>query len=245
MGFQRGPDGQIIHQDGLPLHTQQKVSAGSYQPDFRIGFLNTLNYKNFNLSVLIDGQVGGKIYSRSHALYATAGTIVNDDDPNLLLTTMEGRTLYEVSYDSTGIPIYTLEQQGGVVGPGLMYDANGSLVPNTDTVPAGGAGYTGYFYNYYGNGFNRDNVEAATYDATYFKLREVSFGYSLPNNLISDLGIQSASLSVIGRNLFLVSEVPSIDPETYSIRNGIFVNGFESTSIPTQRSVGLNLNLTF
>ena len=245
LGFQRGPDGQIIHQDGLPLHTQQKVSAGSYQPDFRIGFLNTLNYKNFNLSVLIDGQVGGKIYSRSHALYATAGTIVNDDDPNLPLTTMEGRTLYEVSYDSTGIPIYTLEQQGGVVGPGLMYDANGSLVPNTDTVPAGGAGYTGYFYNYYGNGFNRDNIEAATYDATYFKLREVSFGYSLPNNLISDLGIQSASLSVIGRNLFLVSEVPSIDPETYSIRNGIFVNGFESTSIPTQRSVGLNLNLTF
>ena len=245
LGFQRGPDGQIIHQDGLPLHTQQKVSAGSYQPDFRIGFLNTLNYKNFNLSVLIDGQVGGKIYSRSHALYATAGTIVNDDDPNLPLTTMEGRTLYEVSYDSTGIPIYTLEQQGGVVGPGLMYDANGSLVPNTDTVPAGGAGYTGYFYNYYGNGFNRDNIEAATYDATYFKLREVSFGYSLPNYLISDLGIQSASLSVIGRNLFLVSEVPSIDPETYSIRNGIFVNGFESTSIPTQRSVGLNLNLTF
>lgn len=245
LGFQRGPDGQIIHQNGLPLHTEEKVSAGSYQPDFRVGLLNSLSIKNFNFSVLIDGQVGGKIYSRSHALYATAGTIVNDDDPNLPLTTMEGRTLYEVSYDSAGIPTYTLEQEGGVVGPGLMYGPNSNLIPNTVTVPAGGAGYTGYFYNYYGNGFNRDNIEAATYDATYFKLREVSIGYSLPKQTLSSWGIHSANLSVVGRNLLLASQVPSIDPETYSIRNGIFVNGFESTSIPTQRSVGLNLNLTF
>jgi len=158
---------------------------------------------------------------------------------------MEGRTLYEVSYDSAGIPTYTLEQEGGVVGPGLMYGPNSNLIPNTVTVPAGGAGYTGYFYNYYGNGFNRDNIEAATYDATYFKLREVSIGYSLPKQTLSGWGIHSANLSVVGRNLLLASQVPSIDPETYSIRNGIFVNGFESTSIPTQRSVGLNLNLTF
>ena len=28
LGFQRGPDGQIIHENGLPLHTTEKVSAG-------------------------------------------------------------------------------------------------------------------------------------------------------------------------------------------------------------------------
>lgn len=245
LGFQRGPDGQIIHQDGLPLHTTEKVSAGSYQPDFRAGLFNSVSYKDFNLSVLIDGQLGGKIYSRSHALYATAGTIVNDDDPNLPLTTLEGRTIYNVDYDTAGNPVYSLEQQGGVVGPGLMYGPNGNLVPNTVTVPAGGAGYTGYFYNYYGNGFNRDNIEAATYDATYFKLREVSLSYNLPSETVKNWGIQSATLSLIGRNLFLISDVPTIDPETYSIRNGLFVNGFESTSIPTQQSYGLNLNLTF
>lgn len=245
LGFQRGPEGQIIHKDGLPLHTEEKVSAGSYQPDFRIGLFNSLNYKNINLSFLIDGQVGGKIYSRSHALYATAGTIVNDDDPNLPLTTTEGRTLYGVDYDSIGNPVYSLEQQGGVIAPGLMYGENGNLVQNNVSVPAGGAGYTGYFYNYYGNGFNRDNIEAATYDATYFKLREISLGYALPMEIISTWGIQSATLSLIGRNLFLVTDVPTIDPETYSIRNGLFVNGFESTSIPSQRSFGINLNLTF
>ena len=99
----------------MPLHTTEKVSAGSYQPDFRLGILNSFSYKNFNLSFLFDGQVGGNIYSRSHALYATAGTITNNDDPNLPLSTLDGRTVYSVDYNTAGNPVYTLEQQGGVM----------------------------------------------------------------------------------------------------------------------------------
>jgi len=245
LGFQRGPDGRIIHENGLPLLTDEKVSAGSFQPDFRLGWLNEFQYKNVNLSFLFDGQVGGKIYSRSHALYATGGAIKNDDDPNLPLTTTEGRTEYSVGYGAAGNPDYTLVDAGGVVGPGWKYDDSGNLVENDVSVPAGGAGYVGYFYNYYGNGFNRDNIEAATYDATYFKLREVSLSYGIPTSITDGWGIHSVSISLVGRNLLLFSDVPSIDPETFSIRNGIFVNGFESTSIPTQRSVGINVNLTF
>lgn len=245
LGFQRSPDGQIIHENGLPLHTTEKVSAGSYQPDFRLGLLNSITFKNFNLSFLIDGQVGGTIYSRSHALYGTSGAIVNDDDPNLALTSLEGRTSYGVDYDSAGNPAYTIDQQGSVIGPGVMFNASDQLVPNTVAVPAGGAGYTGYFYNYYGHGFNRDNIEAATYDATYFKLRELSVSYIVDQVFIDKLGLQSAVISLVGRNLLLISDVPTIDPETYSIRNGLFVNGYESTSLPSTRSFGLNLNLKF
>lgn len=247
LGFQRGPDGRIIHENGLPLLTDEKVSAGSYQPDFRLGWYNEFSYKDIKFSFLFDGQVGGKIYSRSHALYATGGAITNEDDPNLNLTTMEGRNVYSVSYDSGGNPVYTAEagSGGGVVGPGWMYDGSGNLVENNVAVPPGGAAYTGYFYNYYGNGFNRDNIEAATYDATYFKLREVSLSYDLTDKLASSLGFSYATVSVIGRNLLLFTKVPTIDPETYSIRNGIFVNGFESTSIPSTRTFGVNVKLGF
>jgi len=245
LGFQRAEDGQIIHEDGLPLLTEEKVSAGSYQPDLRLGINNSFEYRNFVLGILFDGQIGGKIYSRSHALYATSGGITNNDDPNLDLSTMEGRTIYSVDYDAAGDPVYTLEQEGGVVGPGYKYDEGGNLVPNDVVVPAGGAGYTGYFYNYYGNGFNRDNIEAATYDATYFKLRELSLSYRLPEVFVNKLGLGTAQVSFIGRNLLLFSDVPSIDPETYSIRNGIFVNGFESTQLPSTRSWGFSVNIGF
>ncbi|MDB4307145.1 hypothetical protein N9935_03070, partial [Flavobacteriaceae bacterium] len=78
-----------------------------------------------------------------------------------------------------------------------------------------------------------------------FKLRELSVSYSFTESLTERLGVQSAVLSLVGRNLLLFTAVPTIDPETYSIRNGLFVNGFESTSIPSLRSVGLNFNLTF
>ncbi|MGM0581120.1 MAG: SusC/RagA family TonB-linked outer membrane protein [Bacteroidota bacterium] len=245
LGFQRGPDGRVIHENGLPLHTEGKVSAGSFQPDMRLGLNNSFQYKRLNFSFLFDGQIGGKIYNRSHALYNTGGTITNNNDPHLPLSSLDGRTVYSVSYDANGDPVYTLEQEGGVVGPGWKYDGDGNLVENDVEVPIGGANYTGYFYNYYGNGFNRDNIEAATHDATYFKLRELKIGYDLPTDMIKNLGLSSARVSLIGRNLLLFSDVPTIDPETYSIRNGIFVNGFESTQLPSTRSYGVNINLSF
>jgi len=253
LGFERHPEtGEIIHQNGLPMITEEKVSAGSYQPDVRLGFYNSFSFGNWNVGILFDGQIGGKIYARSHALYNTGGAITNDDDPNLDLSTTEGRTYYSVSYDGDGNPVYTLENQGGVVGPGLQWDdANGDgvidydteLSPNTVQVEAGGAGYTGYFYNYYGNGFRRDNIEAATYDATYFKLRELTIGYTLPKKAVEKMNLSGLRVSLIARNLFLFSNVPTIDPETYSVRNGIFVNGYESTQLPSTRTYGIMLNI--
>ena len=252
LGFQRVEggqyDGQIIHENGLPLLTEEKVSAGSFQPDARIGIYNTLNFGNISFGFLFDGQVGGNIYSRTHALMNTGGTITNEDDPNLDLLTTDGRTVYSVDYDANGDPVYNLEQEGGIIGPGVKNigtDENPEYVPNDVEVEPGGAGYTGYFYNYYGNGFNRDNIEAATYDATYVKLREVSLSYRIPNRVLQSAGIANASISLVGRNLLLFTNVPSIDPETYSIRNGLFVNGFESTQLPSVRSFGVSLNLGF
>lgn len=256
LGFIRHPEtGEIIHQNGLPMISQEKVSAGSYQPDLRAGIQNTFRYKNFDFGFLFDGQFGGKIYSRSHALYNTGGTITNNDDPNLPLSTLDGRQSFNVSYDDAGEPVYTVDEPGeGVVGPGLQWvDSNGDgqidfdteTSPNDVAVQPGGIGYVGYFYTYYGNGFNRDNIEAATYDATYVKLRELSIGYSIPKTFLDKLGLQSARVALVGRNLLLFSNVPTIDPETFSIRNGTFVPGFESQQIFSTRNYGFTVNLSF
>lgn len=256
LGFVRHPEtGEIVHQNGVPMMTQEKVSAGTYQPDLRVGLQNTFRYKNFDFGFLFDGQFGGKIYSRSHALYNTGGTITNNDDPNLPISTLDGRQSYSVDYDDAGEPVYTLEDAGGgVVGPGLNWeDSNGDgeidfnteVSENDVAVQPGGIGYAGYFYQYYGNGFNRDNIEAATYDATYVKLREVSLGYNVPSSFLDKLGIVSARVALVGRNLLLFSDVPTIDPETFSIRNGVFVPGYESQQIFSTRNYGFTVNLSF
>ncbi len=238
--FARDSEGNIIHEDGLPTLKPEKETVGTYQPDFMWGWQNNFTYKNWSLSVLFDGQVGGKIYSRSHMLYNTGGTITNEDDPNFDMSTLEGRRIYDISYDAQGEPIYDLVDEGGVIGEGVMYDGEGNLVPNTVKVPV-----RDYFYKYYGNWFNRDVIESATYDATYVKFREVKLTYNLPRNIVERWGIQGASISFVGRNLLLFTKVPTIDPETYSIRNGQFVNGYESTSLPSLRSYGFALNFMF
>lgn len=240
LGFQRDEQGNIKHENGLPLMTDERVSAGSYEPDAFFGISNTINYKQWSLSFLFDGQIGGKIYSRTHALMNTAGTITNYDDPNLNMSTLDGRVEYDITYDAIGNPVYTLREQGGVVGDGVMQDANGNWVPNTETVAT-----RDYFYAYYGNGFSRDNIEAATFDATYVKLRELALSYTFPKRWLKKSGIKGITISLIGRNLLLFSATPSIDPETYSIRNNQIVPGFESSQLPSTRSFGVNFNIRF
>lgn len=236
LGFQRDANGNIIHEDGLPLLTDEKVTVGSYQPDARIGWQNTFRYKNFSFGFLFDSQVGGKIYSRGHALFATAGTITNEDDPNLNLTTLEGRTEYDIAYNTAGEPVYSLRPGTGqgVVGPGVNADGseNSTAVAPRD-----------YFYAYYGNGFNRDNIEAATYDADWIKLRQVMISYNVPREFCEKHGLDSVQLSLVGRNLLLITDVPTVDPETFSIRNGTFVNGFGSNPLPSKSTYGIALNI--
>ena len=54
-----------------------------------------------------------------------------------------------------------------------------------------------------------------------FKLRELSLGYNLSQSILDKIGVQSARISIVGRNLLLFSDVPTIDPETYSSKKWI------------------------
>jgi len=91
----------------------------------------------------------------------------------------------------------------------------------------------------------RSIAEPATYSASFIKLREVTLGYSIPSKFLQKYNITNMSLSLVGRNLWLHSKVPHIDPEQVAMDGGTYVPGVESSSIPTTRSVGLNLKFNF
>ncbi|MGB0424191.1 MAG: SusC/RagA family TonB-linked outer membrane protein, partial [Flavobacteriales bacterium] len=97
--------------------------------------------------------------------------------------------------------------------------------------------YWGQFSNW-GNELHEPHV----YDASFVKLREVSFGYTFDTNKLKKYKIQSLTMSVVGRNLWLIySGVPNIDPEaTYSNGNG---QGIEYGTFPMTRSIGFNLQV--
>ncbi|MEO8109054.1 MAG: SusC/RagA family TonB-linked outer membrane protein [Ginsengibacter sp.] len=74
--FQRNTTGQIlVDAMGLPLveGDQSKYYAGNYNPDWTAGIMNTFQYKNWSLSVLIDERKGGIVISGTEALLASKG----------------------------------------------------------------------------------------------------------------------------------------------------------------------------
>ena len=84
--------------------------------------------------------------------------------------------------------------------------------------------------------------EAHIYDASYVKLREVKLGYDVPADLAARLGAQSMYVSLVGRNLWLSTDVPHIDPETAFTSGN--AQGLEFGQFPSVRSFGFTVSVT-
>lgn len=82
------------------------------------------------------------------------------------------------------------------------------------------------------------------FSATNLRLREVVFGYTIPNKLVKKTGfIQNARLSLVGRNLLFLKKYAPYDPEiATAVTNR---GGLEYSSLPTTRNIGLSLNASF
>ena len=79
------------------------------------------------------------------------------------------------------------------------------------------------------------------YDATNFRLRELSLGYNWRNLLGEG---KNLSVSVIARNLFFIYKKAPVDPDiSLSTANGL--GGFEIFNLPSARSFGVNVKLNF
>jgi len=128
-------------------------------------------------------------------------------------------------------------RESGLVGEGVIQKVSGTdttYVPNDVVVSSKD-------FNYYV--YNNNLVESSVFDASYVKLRQVSFGYTFDK--VFNLPIRSLNISVVGRNLaILYSNIPHIDPETaFSSDNG--QQGMEFGQMPTLRTVGFNINFKF
>jgi TonB-linked SusC/RagA family outer membrane protein len=209
-GYLRNSEGKIIYdKNGSPQMDPVVKKWGNYNPDWVLGISNGLKYKNISLYFLFDYRHGGLIYSATHAIGMESG---------LLVGSLYGR-------------------ETGIVGEGVVLNADGSYSPNT-TVASPELWY-------YDNAYARSNLEANSFDATYLKLRELSLTVSLPRKWASVIRAHDLSISLTGNNLALWTKVPHIDPETHSMEGGRLTPGFEVMQLPSARNYGFKLNVNF
>jgi outer membrane receptor protein involved in Fe transport len=84
-------------------------------------------------------------------------------------------------------------------------------------------------------------------DATFLKLREVSFGVELPQSLVGFLypALDRIDLSVTGRNLLMFTRYSGLDPEVANFGATAVRNNLDITPFPPSRSVFVNLQFYF
>ena len=209
--------GQIVFSNGRPVRTTDRIKMGNYNPDWLAGINNTLTYNNFKLSFLFDIRTGGEIYSHTQTVGREGG---------IMIETLEGR--------ADG---YDLSKAGnGVIGKGVML-VNGQYVEN-DVKRTAREWHTAYTAG-------RNIAEGVMFDASFVKLREFQVGYNFSPQVLKKSPFKSATLSIVGRNLALWSNVPHVDPEVMSFTGGTALPGIEHMSIPSSRSFGVNLSLKF
>jgi TonB-linked SusC/RagA family outer membrane protein len=223
----RLPDGTplINPATGMMIEGLESGEIGNPNPDYKLGITNTIAYKGFVLSGLFDVTKGGDIYS-------------------VTVSSLLGR----------GVTEDTKDREALWVIPGVYGDPNthqpimvgGKTIPNQTRITTndlyfapGGASATFAI-----NASEEFNV----YDATVYRLRELTLGYELPKSVTSRLKVSGLRLSLSGHNLwYLAPNIPkhtNFDPEVSSY-GATSVQGIEFSAAPTTRRIGINLNVTF
>ncbi|MEO6704628.1 MAG: SusC/RagA family TonB-linked outer membrane protein [Ginsengibacter sp.] len=209
---------------GTMIEAPSNGMIGDPNPDYKLGITNNFRYKGFFLSVLFDMTEGGDLYSVTNS-------------------SLLGR----------GVTMDTEDRQTGWVIPGIYGDAvtgkaitvGGKTIPNQTRITTNDL----YFSPNGGNTFAINTAnEWNVYDATVYRLRELTIGFELPKSIFKKSGISSATFSVTGRNLwYLAPGFPkhsNFDPETSSF-GARSIQGLEYSAAPTTKRIGLNLNVTF
>lgn len=208
---------KTVDEDGYYLFSETSNEViGNPNPDWIGGINNTIKFKDFSLSFLVDVRKGGQLYSLDLSYGFDTGLYPETAGLN-----------------DQGKPVRApLADGGGVILPGVTEDGK----PNTTRVSAEEYGLFGT--DYVPNaGF--------IYDASYVKLRETVLTYSLPQSTMQRLApFKGIDLSLIGRNLWLIHKnLPYADPEDM-ISAGNY-QGYQGGVYPTTRTIAFNVRLRF
>ena len=222
--WEKDHDGNIVHQAGLPVKNKYQTVMGYSDPKYYLGWTNKFTYKNFDLSLSVDGRVGGLLYSWTEQAMWNSGAHPDSDNQWRYDEVVNGKT----NYVGKGVK---------VVSGSASYDPYGKVLEDTrefalNDVPVSYQNYTQVYNENPWDHQARQNIK----DATFIKLREVAFNYTLPRKFSEKIKMKNVRVGLIGQNLFIwTKEFRFSDPD----------RGTENLNTPTARYLGFNINLTF
>jgi hypothetical protein len=185
-----------------------------------MGLVNTLRYKDFTLGFSFDWRKGGVFYSGTADLTYFVG--------NALQTTYNDRRAFVV-------PNSVMQ---------IGTDAQAKPVYGENTIPLTDYNYDAYWYHTTNKG---TAYSQRILDKTFLKLRDITLSYSLPSSAARKIAASNLTLTAFARNLFIWTPEgnTSIDPEVSNYGNDLNSELGEFRSMPTTKSYGVSLKVTF
>ncbi|MCF3110389.1 SusC/RagA family TonB-linked outer membrane protein [Niabella sp. CC-SYL272] len=214
----RDPNGDYINVGGKPIKNPYATQIGYGDPNYSFGFINEFSLGNLIFGINIDGRIGGLMYNYIWDKMFDTGSNPETDN--------QFRYNQVVNKDNT----FTAPGVKIVSGK-ASYDKYGNLISDTRTYAPNDVaiGYQTYARNFRGGNYG-------IMSESFVKLRQVSIGYNIPQNAIKSIrGLKSASVSVTGQNLILITKFKFSDPDRDT----------EDLNAPSQRMVGFNIKLGF
>ena len=222
-----GPEGKP---DGV-IDEYDRTNLGSPFAKFTFGWSNTFRYKNFDLSIFINGSYGNKVGNyNKYKLTHMNNTWINQlsdvknatrlvaIDPNkdysAGLDRGDGQLIYNWYDDITNVTI---------ANPGAKLPRVSVGDPNDN------------------DRWSDRYIE----DASYIRLKSIQLGYTFPKKITRKLLIEALRLNVTIQNLLTITGYDGYDPEVGMSTQSNYVSGLDNGRYPSPTTYSFGLNVTF
>ncbi|WP_303919519.1 TonB-dependent receptor [Draconibacterium sediminis] len=216
-----GPDGV---KDGI-IDAYDRTNIGSPMPKFTYGLENTFRYKNFDLTVFVNGTYGNKILNYTAINLSNMKSIWDNQ-----LDKVTQRAILE---PINGDKVY--DQSNGISS--WYDDITNVQVTNPDTkVPRAIA-----------NDPNDNDRISDRYieDGSYLRIKNITLGYTVPTAITNRYHLENLRIYMNIQNLYTFTKYTGYDPEIGVSTVNQNVYGLDNGKYPIPRIVSLGLNVSF
>lgn len=272
--FERMPEGSkyagmiVLDNTGQWKYSSKesdRKSIGNYNPDFILGFNSAVRYKAFRLSVVASLRVGGDYVSNVTRRSVTNGhskLTIGDNVNGTNDYTAGGRdaasggfawpNAEDMKYPYMAALVKNYKNYGAYTQDasyfkGVWLKPGGDPKNDNDYI-VNGADPNATFYYLPGNVLGQQYwsfSQTLIRDATNLKIKELILDYSIPSELLKPLKLQSATISLVARNIFQWNKSGEKgDPE--AAFEGIGTNqGIIGKALPSVATYGFKLAVNF
>ncbi len=219
-----------VTKDGK-IDEKDRTNIGSPMPKFTFGFNNTFRYKNFDLTIFVNGTYGNKVFNYSSinlssmtSMWNNQASIVTDRSR---LTQVNPALAYPY-VNSTNQTIYN-----------WFDDIDNVKISNPGTnVPRA-----------IQNDPNSNHRLSDRYieDGSYLRVKNIALGYNFPKKTLTKLHLQSLRVYANIQNLYTITNYTGLDPEigasTASASGNVY--GLDNGRYPSPQFYTFGLNLSF